>query len=205
MDKYLKLLLTLVMMLLPFLIKAQDCAETYEQAVEIRRTRTIEAQQKAITLFEEARACFTTQADIDKCDRQIDLCVRLIRRMGGEPVLTPMQPRQLPTETEQQTQPAVEEVAETAAPTDVPTAIINIQLHAKDNEPIVITLEDLNGLEISELPEWISITTDAETNTLSIKVDNNSVKSPRGHTINVNTPSLNYTITIDQAPKKGLL
>lgn len=205
MDKFLKLLLSLVMMLLPLLIKAQDCGETYEQALEIRRTRTIEAQQKAITLFEEARACFTTQADIDKCDHQIDLCARLIRRLGGEPVLTPMQPRQLPAETEQQPQQPVEDVAENATSTDVPTAIINFQLHAKDNEPIVITLDSLNGLEISELPDWISITTDAETNTLSIKVDNNAVKSPRGHTITVSTPALNYTITLDQAPKKGLL
>jgi len=47
MEKFLKFLLALAMMLLPLMLKAQNCTEIYGQALEIRKTRTVEAQQKS--------------------------------------------------------------------------------------------------------------------------------------------------------------
>lgn len=202
MEKFLKFLLALAMMLLPLMLKAQDCNETYSQALEIRKTRTVEAQQKAITLFEQARDCFTTQEDIDRCNHQIDLCAKSIRRMGGEPVLTPMTESQLPVQTSEV--PDKTEVPDAAEPAEAPTATITFHAAAKDNEPIVIHLESLTGLEIGEKPEWIKVETSDEFNSITIIIDNNSEKAPRRCVLSLKTPALAYSLTIEQAPKKGL-
>lgn len=202
MEKFLKFLLALAMMLLPLMLKAQDCNETYSQALEIRKTRTVEAQQKAITLFEQARDCFTTQEDIDRCNHQIDLCAKSIRRMGGEPVLMPMAQRQLPVQAAEE--PDKTEVPDVAEPAEAPTAMITFHAAAKDNEPVVVHLESLTGLEIGELPEWIKIETSAEFNSVTIKIENNSEKSPRQTVISIKTPTIAYSLTVEQAPKKGL-
>ena len=87
MEKFLKILTAVMLMLLPFLLVAQDCNETYKQAVEMRKTMTIDAQNQAIYLFQQARDCFTEDPDIQRCNKQIALCVTVIKRLGGTPVL----------------------------------------------------------------------------------------------------------------------
>lgn len=87
MEKFFKILLTFVLMLLPLLLKAQTCTELYSRGVEMRKTMRIDAQNQAIYLFQQARECFTEQADKDRCEKQIQLCIKAITRMGGTPVL----------------------------------------------------------------------------------------------------------------------
>ena len=204
MEKFLKFLLALAMMLLPLMLKAQNCTEIYGQALEIRKTRTVEAQQKAITLFEQARECFTEQSDIDNCNRQIDLCAKSIRRMGGEPVLTPQAPRQAPVENVDEPDQSEEE-SDAALSVEAPTASLELHANAKDNTPVIIHLQDLTGLEIGEHPEWVIVNTDSEANTVTVSIENNPEKKPRQHTLTIKTPAINYSIAIEQAAKKGIL
>lgn len=87
MEKFLRFLLTLILLLLPLLIHAEDCDDLYRQGLRMRQTMTVQAQNQAIYLFQQAQACFTDSADIDRCARQIGLCENVIRRLGGTPVL----------------------------------------------------------------------------------------------------------------------
>ncbi len=87
MEKILKFILALVLMLLPLLIKAADCDDLYREGIGVRRTLTVVAQNKAISLFEQARDCYDLPADKDKCEKQIRICVATIERLGGTPVL----------------------------------------------------------------------------------------------------------------------
>ena len=87
MEKILKFILALILMLLPLIIKAADCDELYREGLSVRRTLTTVAQNKAISLFEQARDCYDDPADKEKCDKQIRICVTTIQRLGGTPVL----------------------------------------------------------------------------------------------------------------------
>ena len=104
MEKFLKILFALIMIMLPLLIKAADCDDIYRQGLEMRKTLTPESQQKAIQLFEQARDCYQDEADKNKCIRQINICCKIMQRLGATPQLNTnpapaQQPAEAPTDS----------------------------------------------------------------------------------------------------------
>ncbi|MCM1033195.1 MAG: hypothetical protein NC405_05500 [Odoribacter sp.] len=148
MEKFLKILTAVMLMLLPFLLVAQDCNETYKQAVEMRKTMTIDAQNQAIYLFQQARDCFTEDPDIQRCNKQIALCVTVIKRLGGTPVLehnAPVQasgPVEEPVEVPESPAELVQPLDTVAAAVESPTKVMPTEDPEVPEAPVAPVAEE---------------------------------------------------------------
>lgn len=173
MEKIIKFIIALVLMLLPLLIKATDCDELYREGLGVRRTLTTVAQNKAISLFEQARDCYDTQADKDKCEKQIRICITTIERLGGTPVLNAngqndcpasvsYQPEQLPAENT--VQAASEPVDTAAIVPETPVVSVDVEDEVVAEEPVVVeepeVIEPVDSVEIkTEVTEQVTVPT----------------------------------------------
>lgn len=147
MDKFLKFLLALVMIIIPLLIKAQDCDDTYRRGVELRKTLTIEAQNQAIYFFQQARECFTDDAGRTRCDRQIELCCKVIRRLGGTPVLAHNEP-QSAAEPAVVVEPTEEPQTAVTQPAD--TVVVEIPVAVEDTVAVAVEVAEVVDPSASE-------------------------------------------------------
>lgn len=164
MEKILKFILALVLMLLPFLILAADCDELYREGLGVRRTLTTVAQNKAISLFEQARDCYDTPADKEKCEKQIRICIATIERLGGTPVLNANGQNDCPASVsyEPEQTPGENPVQAASEPVDTTVIVqetpVVVEEEAVAEEPVVV--EPVDSVEIEpEVPATVIVPT----------------------------------------------
>ncbi len=216
MEKYVKIFISLLLLLLPLLLKAQDCNDAYRRGFTLRQTATIEAQNQAIIHFAEAFRCFSDEADKDRCLRQITICQNTITRLGG--TFDPEHIDQLlyaAPEEENAIDPEPVDDTTTAdqgpQPTEEPTEIISQSFSIEfEYDETGTTLVD--GLcvtttlaQVSDKPEWIADVIFTRDGKVLIQVAENTADNERSSSIVIEEPGHQYVINVKQKAKKRFL
>ncbi|MGM9860509.1 MAG: hypothetical protein ACI31C_07115 [Muribaculaceae bacterium] len=217
MEKYVKIFISVLLLLLPLLLKAQDCNDAYRRGVTLRQTTTIEAQNKAITHFAEAFRCFTDDADKDRCLRQITICQNTITRLGGtfdpahiDELLyaapeeeTAVDPEPVNNDTitpEQEPQP-------TQDPADIISQSFSIEFEYNDagSKPVEGLCVTTIHANVTDKPDWIADVIFTRDGNVLIQVAENISDKERSSSIVIEEPGYQYVIQVLQRPKKRFL
>ncbi len=158
MNRILKFILALVMMLLPLMLKAQSsCDELFREGQRLQQTMTRAAQNRAIALFQKAKVCYDSAQRKEICDQQIRTCYAIIQRLG-EPAPVEQEPEAVDTVVVEQ------QVEEPAEPEHVNVLLRvekgrdEIKFGARNPKPVTVEIIcNYNDWEVIDKPLWITI------------------------------------------------
>jgi len=199
MDKFLKFLMAVVMLLLPLMIKAQSsCDALFQEGQKLQQTMTVVAQNKAIALFEKAKACYDSAERKSICDQQIRTCRAIIQRLGSNGSSANRNRKHVEETDTTAPKPKVEEPKKPER-TDIQlnAGKDNIEFKGKGGQVLTVKIKcNYDDWEVIEQPEWVTITSGA--NAIMVAADENDTDDKRTGFIKIACGDKTATIFVSQ-------
>ncbi|MDO4319418.1 MAG: BACON domain-containing protein [Bacteroidales bacterium] len=199
MDKFLKLLMALVMLLLPMMIKAQSsCDALFQEGQKLQQTMTVVAQNKAIALFQKAKACYDSAERKNICDQQIRTCRAIIQRLGSNGSTATRNRKNVEDTDTTSPKPKAEEPKKPVR-TDIQlsSAKNNIEFKGKGGQVLTVKIKcNYEDWEVVEQPEWVTITSGPSA--IMVSADENDTDEKRDGFIKIVCGDKSISIFVSQ-------
>lgn len=216
MEKYVKIFISVLLLLLPLLLKAQDCNDAYRRGFTLRQTATVDAQNQAIIHFAEAFRCFSDEADKDRCLRQITICQNTITRLGGtfDPAhidqllyAAPEEENTIDPRPVDDTTTAEQEPQPTEEPAEIISQSFSIDFEYNDagSKPVDGLCVTTTLAQVTDKPDWIADVIFTRDGNILIQVAENTSDNERSSSIVIEEPGHQYVINVKQKAKKRFL
>lgn len=199
MDKFLKLLMAAVMLLLPLMLKAQSsCDALFQEGQKLQQTMTVVAQNKAIALFQKAKACYDSAERKSICDQQIRTCRAIIQRLGSGSSTANRNRKHVEETDTTAPKPKVEEPKKPER-NDIQLSAGKNKIEFKGKGGQVLTVKikcNYDDWEVVEQPEWVTITMGP--NAIMVSADENDTDEKRDGFIKIACGDESISIFVSQ-------
>lgn len=199
MQNVLKKLVLAFLIAIPSMVWAQSsCDKLFSEGSKLQQTMTINAQYKAIKMFEKAKICYDSKERKNICDQQIKTCRTIIYNLQQSE-----KESEEPSQQTQETKPT-----KTTAPQqqvknerkDVVLVIEESQLKFKaaggEFKKVKVRC-NYDDWEVCEKPEWVMYSRNSE-NELVIEVTENDSEEERAGVVRIKCGNVEKSLVINQ-------